>query len=156
MARRRKSRPGWAYRSRLRARGASRSRGQDRARQHSKVISLNAMDPVSVKAREDWLRDNSTSDIRGIDTVDSPDPFTFKEYQARFRRRGTEESRRNDMDRTARVNIASVSDNSPKAKQVKADWWRNPHSGDIRNIDTRRKKRVAKRSSMGKRRSGSL
>ena len=153
MARRRKSRPGWEYRSRLRA---SRGRGQDRARQHSKVVSLEAMDPSSVKAREDWLRDTSTSDIQGLDTKDSPDPFTFKEYRARFRRRGTEESRRNDMDRTARVNIASVSDNSPKARQVKADWWRNPDSGDIRSIDTRRKKPPRKRSSMGKRRSGSM
>ena len=153
---RRRGRPGYVYRSRLRARGSGRSRGQDRGRQHSKVVSLKATDAKSVKAREDWLRDNSTSDIRGIDTQNSPDPFTFKEYRARFRRRGSEESRRRDMNRTAKVNIASVSDNSAEAKRIKADWWRNPDSGDIKSIDTRRKKRTAKKSSMGKSRSGSM
>ena len=73
-----------------------------------------------------------------------PDPYTFKEYRSRFRRKGTEA----DLDRTAKFNIASVSDNSPKARRVKADWWRKgPNSGDIRNIDTRRKKRAPKRRS---------
>ena len=97
----------------------------------------------SVRAREAWLHDTSSSDIQGIDTKNAPDPYTFKEYRSRFRRKGTEA----DLDRTAKFNIASVSDNSPKARRVKADWWRNPNSGDIRNIDTRRKKRAPKRRS---------
>ena len=60
------------------------------------------------------------------------------------------------MDRTARVNIAGRLGQLPKARQVKADWWRNPDSGDIRSIDTRRKKPRKRPSSMGKRRSGSM